>query len=72
MGSGPPNRLLGVNQVHAGVDACVTHSCMSLFHEFGSDIRQMVKGQAPKFVFWIGERITNHQTPREGVSTLAR
>jgi hypothetical protein len=45
---------------------------MNLFHEFGSDIRQMVKGHAPKFVFRIGERITNHQTPREGVSTLAR
>ena len=43
----------------------------NLFHEFGPGIRQMVKGHAPKFVFRIGERITN-QIPREDVSTPAR
>jgi hypothetical protein len=45
---------------------------INLFHEFGPDIRQMVKGHAPKFVSKIGERITNYQTPREVVSTPAR
>jgi len=42
---------------------------MNLFHEFGPGIRQMVKGHTPKFAFRIGERLTNHQTPREVVST---
>ncbi len=42
---------------------------MNLFHEFGPDIRQMVRGHAPKFASRIGERITNHQTPMEVVST---
>jgi hypothetical protein len=32
----------------------------------------MVKGLTPKFVSRIEERITNHQTPREVVSTPAR
>jgi hypothetical protein len=45
---------------------------MNLFHEFGPGIRQMVKGHTPKFASRIGERITNHQTPREVVSTPAR
>jgi len=45
---------------------------MNLFHEFGPGIRQMLKGHAPKFVSRIGERITNHQTPREVVSTPVR
>jgi hypothetical protein len=45
---------------------------MNLFHEFGPGIRQMVKGHLPKFVSRIEERITNHQTPREVVSTPAR
>jgi len=42
---------------------------MNLFHEFGPGIRQMAKGHTPKFASRIGERITNHQTPREVVST---
>ena len=42
---------------------------MNLFHEFGPGIRQMVKGHTPKFAFRIGERLTNHQTPREVLST---
>jgi hypothetical protein len=41
----------------------------NLFHEFGPGILQMVKGHTPKFASRIGERITNHQTPREVVST---
>ena len=41
----------------------------NLFYEFGPGIRQMVKGHTPKFTSRIGERITNHQTPREVVST---
>jgi len=45
---------------------------MNLFHEFEPGIRQMVKGHTPKFASRIGERITNHQTPREVVSTPAR
>jgi hypothetical protein len=45
---------------------------MNLFHEFAPGIRQMLKGHAPKLVSRIGERITNHQTPREVVSTPVR
>ena len=45
---------------------------MNVFHEFGPGIRQMVKGLTPKFVSRIEERITNHQTPREVVSTPTR
>jgi hypothetical protein len=45
---------------------------VNLFHEFGPDIRQMVKGHVPKFVSRIEERITNDQTAREVVSTPAR
>ena len=45
---------------------------MNLFHEFEPGIRQMVMGHTPKFASRIGERITNHQTPREVVSTPAR
>ncbi len=45
---------------------------MNLFHEFEPGIRQMVKGHTPKFASRIGERVTNHQTPREVVSTPAR
>jgi hypothetical protein len=41
----------------------------NLFHEFGPGILQMVKGHAPRFASRIGDRITNHQTPREVVST---
>jgi len=41
----------------------------NLFHEFGPGILQMVKGHTPRFASRIGERITNHQTPREVVST---
>jgi hypothetical protein len=37
---------------------------MNLFHEFGPDIQQMVKGHTPKFASRIAERITNHQTSR--------
>jgi hypothetical protein len=42
---------------------------MNVFHEFGPGIRQMVKGHTPNFASRIGERITNHRTPREVVST---
>jgi hypothetical protein len=45
---------------------------VNLFHEFGPDIRQMVKGHVPKFVSRIEDRITNDQTTREVVSTPAR
>jgi|SRR5208282_986190 hypothetical protein len=45
---------------------------MNVLHEFGPGIRQIVKGHTPKFVSGIKERITNHQTPREVVSTPAR
>jgi hypothetical protein len=41
----------------------------NLFREFGPGFLQMVKGHTPKFASRIGERITNHQTPREVVST---
>jgi hypothetical protein len=42
---------------------------MNVFHEFGPGIRQMVKGHTPKFASRIGERITNHETPSDIVST---
>jgi len=45
---------------------------VNLFHEFGPDIGQMVKGHVPKFVSRIEEGITNDQTTREVVSTPAR
>ena len=45
---------------------------MNVFHEFGPGIRQMVKGFTPKFVSRIEQRITNHQTPSEVVSSPAR
>jgi hypothetical protein len=45
---------------------------VNLFHEFGPDIGQMVKGHTPKFVSRIEERITNDQAAREVVSTPAR
>jgi hypothetical protein len=35
---------------------------INLLHEFGPEIRQIVKGHAPKFVSRIEERITNDQT----------
>ena len=35
---------------------------INLLHEFGPDIRQMVKGRTPKFVSRIEERISNDQT----------
>jgi hypothetical protein len=35
---------------------------INVLHEFAPDIRQMVKGHAPKFVSRIEERITNDQT----------
>ncbi len=38
---------------------------MNVFHEFGPDIRQMVKGHTPKFVSGIKERITHGLDPRE-------
>jgi hypothetical protein len=41
----------------------------NLFHEFGPGILQMVKGHTPRFASRIGDRITNHQTPRGVVST---
>jgi hypothetical protein len=45
---------------------------VNLFHEFGPDIRQMVKGHVPKFASRIEERINNDQTAREAVSAPAR
>jgi hypothetical protein len=45
---------------------------INLFHEFGPDMRQMLKGHTPKFVSRIKEGITHDQTPRELVSTPAR
>lgn len=45
---------------------------MNLLHEFGPGIRQIVKGHAPTFVFRIGERMANHETPSEIVSTSTR
>ena len=45
---------------------------INLFHEFGPDIRQMVKSHEPKFVSRIEELITNDQAPIEVVSTPAR
>lgn len=41
---------------------------INLLHEFGPDIRQMVKGRAPKFVSRIEERITNDRTPMDVVT----
>jgi hypothetical protein len=40
----------------------------NLFHEFGPDIRQMLKGHTPKFVSTIEVVITKDQTPRDVVS----
>jgi len=45
---------------------------VNLLHEFGPDIRQMVKGRVPKLVSRVDERTTNDQTAREVVSTPAR
>jgi hypothetical protein len=45
---------------------------INLLHEFGPGIRQMLKGHTPKFVSNIEERITQHQNPREVVSSPAR
>jgi hypothetical protein len=45
---------------------------INLLHEFGPDIRQMLKGRAPKFVSRIEERITNDQTRRDVVTTPER
>jgi hypothetical protein len=42
---------------------------INLLHEFGPDIRRMVKGRAPKFVSRIEERITNDQTLSDVVTT---
>jgi hypothetical protein len=38
---------------------------INLLHEFGPDIRQIVKRRAPKFVSRCEERITNDQTLRD-------
>jgi hypothetical protein len=45
---------------------------VNLFHEFGPDIRQMVKRHAPKFVSRIGDLLIHDQNPREVVSTPTR
>ena len=42
---------------------------INLLHEFGPDIRQMVKRRAPKFVSRIEERITNDQTLSDVIAT---
>ena len=43
---------------------------INLLHEFGPDIRRMVKGRAPKFVSRImEERITNDQTLSDVITT---
>jgi hypothetical protein len=41
---------------------------ISVFHEFGPGIRQVLKGHTPKFVFRIEERITPNQHLMPGVS----
>ena len=45
---------------------------INLFREFGPGFRQMIKGHAPKLESRVEERITNHQTAKEVVSTPAR
>lgn len=45
---------------------------MNVLHEFGPGIRQVAKCHAPTFVFRIGERIANHEVPREVVSSSTR
>ena len=45
---------------------------MNLLHEFEPGMRQMVKGQAARFVGKIEERTTHQQNPRGVVSTPAR
>jgi hypothetical protein len=45
---------------------------LNLFHEFGPDMRQMLKGHTPKFVSRIKEDITHDRTSRDVVSTPAR
>lgn len=45
---------------------------INVLHEFGPDIRQMVKGHTPKFVSEIEERITRGQTRRDVVSVPSR
>jgi hypothetical protein len=45
---------------------------VNLFHEFGPEIRQMVKGHVPRFASRIEERINDEQTVREVVSAPAK
>jgi hypothetical protein len=45
---------------------------INLLHEFGPEIRQIVKGHAPKFVSRIEERITNDQTLSDVITTQDR
>jgi hypothetical protein len=45
---------------------------MSVYHEFGPGIRQMVNGLTPKFVSRIKERVTQDQTRQKVVSNPAR
>jgi hypothetical protein len=42
---------------------------INLMHEFGPDIRKMVKRRAPKFVSRIEERVTNDPTLSDAITT---